>query len=78
MFPSKAFSPPPMLDSWKVAKSQGPTAPEIPMKSYWMGRDIESLSREELIEVVRQIGRALESARSITNMILKVNDLACS
>lgn len=37
---------------------------DIPMKHFWMGRDIEELSREELIEVVKYLGRELDSTRN--------------
>jgi hypothetical protein len=47
---------------------------EIPMKMSWMGHDVDSLSREELIEVVRQMGRQLESARDTTQTILRMNE----
>jgi hypothetical protein len=37
---------------------------DLPMKTYWMERDIEDLSREELIDVVKQLGRELEMTRN--------------
>jgi hypothetical protein len=44
---------------------------EIPMKTFWMGRDIEDMSREELIEVVKQLGRDLENTRSFATSSIR-------
>lgn len=47
---------------------------EMPMKMSWMGEDIDTLPRERLIEVIRQLGRELESARSTTRTIIDMNE----
>lgn len=36
---------------------------------YWKGRDVETLSREELIEVVRHLGQQIESASETHNKL---------
>ena len=38
---------------------------DFPMKTLWMGRDIETMSREELIDVVKRLGRDLENTRNL-------------
>lgn len=48
---------------------------EIPMKSYWMGKDVETLSRKELIEVVQHLGRELDTTRAATRSIIEINEL---
>lgn len=45
-------------------------------KMYWMGRDIDTLTREELIDVVRCMKRETEDARACTRSIIEINDLA--
>lgn len=45
-------------------------------KATWMGRDIDALSREELLEVVSYLNRQLESARQATRSIIEMNNLA--
>lgn len=36
---------------------------EVPTKCYWMGEDIDTLPAERLREIVRQMGREIESIR---------------
>lgn len=36
---------------------------ETPMICMWMGRRVDELSRDELLEVVQQLGRQLEAER---------------
>ena len=37
-------------------------APGIPMLFYWRGKNVEELSRDELIAAVKQLGRAYEDS----------------
>lgn len=46
------------------------------MKASWMGRDLDTLSREELIDVTRRLGQMLESARDTTRSIIEVHAMA--
>ena len=45
---------------------------EIPTKMYYIGKDVESLTREELIDVVRYLGREMESTRAITQSVINM------
>lgn len=36
---------------------------DMPMKYYWMGEDIDTLSRERLIEIIAELGRELDATR---------------
>jgi hypothetical protein len=47
-----------------------------PMKSYWMGEDIDTLPRETLLEIIHHLGREVESARASTRSIIEINELA--
>jgi len=47
---------------------------EVPMKMYWIGEDIETFPRDRLIEVIRHLGRDLESARNTTQTIINMNE----
>lgn len=49
---------------------------DVPTKSYWLGRDIETLSREELLDVVRSLGRDLEEARRSIHSMVEIHELA--
>jgi hypothetical protein len=49
---------------------------DVPMKSYWMGRDIDDLPRETLLEIIGHLGRELESARNAARSIIEINELA--
>lgn len=51
-------------------------AENIPMKSYWMGEDIDTLPREKLIEIIHSLGRQLDGARDATRSIIEINELA--
>ena len=46
---------------------------DIPMKCYWMGRDVDTLSREEAIEAVKLLGRELETTRKTFESIRRVD-----
>lgn len=46
---------------------------EMPMKCYWMGRDVDGLSREEAIEAVKMLGRELETTRRTFESIRNVD-----
>lgn len=48
----------------------------IPMKSYWMGEDVDTLPREKLMEIIHHLNQQLESARSATRSIIEINELA--
>lgn len=47
-----------------------------PMAATWMGRDINTLSREELIEVVFKLAADLDEARRSIHSIIEINELA--
>lgn len=47
--------------------------PDVPMKMYWMGDDIETLSREQLLEVIHCLERDLKSTRHILEMTLELH-----
>lgn len=49
---------------------------DTPMKMLWMGEAVETLHRDVLIEIIRQLHRELESARECTNSIIQVNEMA--
>lgn len=42
---------------------------ETPTKAYWMGRDLETLSKEELIEICKRLHSDLEHARTRTDSV---------
>lgn len=46
---------------------------DIPMKFYWMGKDVDSLSHQEAIEAVKMLGRELESTRRTFKSIRKID-----
>lgn len=48
----------------------------IPMKMMWMGEDVETLHRDVLIEIIRQLHRDLESTRNITRATIAINRAA--
>lgn len=43
---------------------------EMPMKYYWRGKDVEEMSREQLLVVVRGLASELERSRKATAGIL--------
>jgi len=47
--------------------------PGIPMKMYFMGHDIEELSREELIEAVRLLYRQIEATRAAARSLIEIS-----
>lgn len=49
---------------------------ELPMKMFWMGEDIETLPRDKLVEIIHDMQRQLEAARSVTSSIMRLNELA--
>jgi hypothetical protein len=49
---------------------------EIPTKMYWMGQDVDTLPRETLVEIIRHLGRDVESARKATDSVVEINRLA--
>jgi hypothetical protein len=49
---------------------------EVPMKSYWMGQDVDTLPRETLMEIIHHLNRQLESARNATRSVIEINQLA--
>ncbi len=49
---------------------------DVPMKSMWMGRDIDTLSREELIDVIHYMARELDASRECAMSILRVQEAA--
>lgn len=49
---------------------------ETPEKMYWMGRDIDEMPREELLEVIRSLADELKTARETTRSIIGINMLA--
>jgi hypothetical protein len=46
---------------------------DIPTKCYWMGEDIDTLPVERLREIVRHLGRELESSRERTMQVLDMS-----
>lgn len=50
--------------------------PEIPMKSTWMGEDIDTLPREKLVEIIHHLDRQLQGAYAATKSVIEINDLA--
>jgi hypothetical protein len=49
---------------------------DVPMKSYWMGQDVDTLPRETLMEIIHHLNQQLESARNATRSIVEINRLA--
>jgi hypothetical protein len=49
---------------------------DVPMKSYWMGQDVDTLPREALMEIIHHLNRQLESARDATRSVIEINQLA--
>lgn len=43
---------------------------------YWMGKDIETLPREELIKIIRQLHSNLQAAHETTRKICEIGDMA--
>jgi DnaJ-class molecular chaperone len=50
--------------------------PDVPTKSYWMGKDIETLNREELLDVVRYLAHDLEETRRSVRSMVEIHALA--
>ena len=48
----------------------------VPMKSFWMGEDVDTLPREKLMEIIHHLSQQLESARNATRSIIEINELA--
>ena len=46
---------------------------DVPMKFYWMDKDVDTLSHEEAIEAVKMLGRELESTRRAFQTIRNVD-----
>lgn len=49
---------------------------DVPMKSTWMGEDIDKLPREKLVEIIHHLDRQLQSAYAATKSVIEINDLA--
>lgn len=49
---------------------------QIPMKAYWMGKDIDELPREKLIEIIHHLNRQIENQRKTTQSIISIYRLA--
>lgn len=48
---------------------------EIPMKYYWMGKDVETLSRDQLLHAVMQLARQLDSTRVAYRSVIDMLDM---
>lgn len=48
----------------------------IPMVSYWMGRPLTELSRDELLVVIDHLGREIQTARAIATATHEIHELA--
>lgn len=46
----------------------------IPTKIYWMDRDIDTLSREELMEIIRLQLAMIETGRETTRRIIDIHE----
>lgn len=51
-------------------------AENVPMKMMWDGEDIETLHRDVLIEIIRQLHKQLEATREITRATIRINSAA--
>jgi hypothetical protein len=49
---------------------------KIPMKRYWMGEDLDNLSREKLLEIIDHLNDRLEHSYSVTRSVIDINNLA--
>lgn len=47
---------------------------EVPMKMYWRGEDIETLERDALLEIIRQLHREVEEGRERSMRILQMQE----
>jgi hypothetical protein len=45
------------------------------VKRYWNGRDLEELSREDLLVVVEHLSRELESTRAMVRSLIDIHEL---
>jgi hypothetical protein len=41
-----------------------------PIKFFYMGKDVDDMSREELLEVVQYLSRELDSSRKLTQTVI--------
>lgn len=46
------------------------------MKLYWMGEDLETLDRDMLIEIIKQLHKEVESTRSMLRATIDINRAA--
>lgn len=46
--------------------------PDIPMKMYWMGEDVETLDKPELIKIIRELDRHINDQRKAMMAHLRV------
>lgn len=63
-------------DGESAEEKEEPVRDKVPMKSYWMGQDVDTLPRETLMEIIHHLNRDLESARAATKSIIEINALA--
>lgn len=63
-------------DGEPAEEKEEPARDEVPMKSYWMGQDVDTLPRETLMEIIHHLNRQLEGARAATRSIVEINALA--
>jgi hypothetical protein len=47
-----------------------------PVKSLWMGQDIEQLPRETLIEIIHHLSRQLDGARTAARSVIEIHQMA--
>ena len=52
---------------------QGLNMIDAPTKCYWMDEDIDTLPAERLREIIRRMGRELESSRERTMSVLDMS-----
>lgn len=45
------------------------------MKTYWMGKDIDTLPRDKLVEIIRQLYGLMEANRIATQSMIEINKL---
>jgi len=48
----------------------------VPMKTYWMGEDIEMLPREKLIEIIQDLGQQIDQQRKMTHSVIEISNMA--
>jgi hypothetical protein len=48
----------------------------VPIKRYWMGQDLDDLSREKLIEIIDHLHWQVESTSSTLKMTFELHEAA--